>query len=102
MQYRFKTFFTSSSMSDESFEFNFWRQVQLALEVGFCSQAQHVSAVLCRNIGPYDAIGSGIAPNKLYIISAEAISLPNLSFSPDLPIPSNKKLSEMIAEHIRL
>lgn len=73
-------------MSDESFEFSFWRQVQLALEVGFCSQAQHVSAVLCKNIGPYDAVGSGISPNELYTIPAGTVSLPNLSFSPDLPI----------------
>lgn len=98
MQYRFKTFSTSSSMSDESFEFNFWRQVELAFEVCFCSQAQHVSAVLCKNISPYDAVGSDITPNELYIIPAEALSLPNFSFSPDLPILSNINLFEMIAK----
>lgn len=67
--------------------------------MSFCSQAQHVSAVLCKNISSYDAVGSGISPNELYTIPAEVVSLPNLSFSPDLPIHSTVKLSEVIAKN---
>lgn len=70
--------------------------------MSFCSQAQRVSAVLCKNIGPYDALGSGITPDELYTIPAETVSLPNLSSSPDLPIHSYIKLSEMIAKNNRV
>lgn len=86
-------------MSDESFEFNFWREV---LEVGCCSQSQPVSAVPCKSIDPYDVVGSGITPNNLYMTPADMVSLPNFSSSPDLPIHSSIKLFEMTARNLRL